>query len=436
MEAANIDQDIRSIVECAEGHPIEPIERLIKAGAPALPQIHKALAVSEVRPDHDLLPLAVILGELRSPSSLPILVALLRKPESGEILMDAASEALGKFGETAIPPLLELLAEPNAKTRFWALGALRRTRVPAATPHLRAALKNMPDICGVAAIGLADLGDKDSIPDLYAIYERFPTTNIWLPDLRDSIACLAGQLSFPVDSRHGGDWRIRWRRRPAWGWSPEPSALMCAYIIWDNYTSGKWKERKLKKDSLQKITTTPDRETDEPKNEVCSKCGEKILSVAALPVCPELAYGSTLFQENLLQKCLKDGIETISMALDDLDQELLYDDVEWEDLPDDRRDRWGIAQQTYEFLLLEGCRSVEDGIARMRAIRSTLGLRWNLPQEELVDDDLLAMEQFVQSGLGLPKKRSERRAMKIGRNAPCPCGSGRKFKKCCADHEQ
>ena len=24
-----------------------------------------------------------------------------------------------------------------------------------------------------------------------------------------------------------------------------------------------------------------------------------------------------------------------------------------------------------------------------------------------------------------------RRAIKIGRNAPCPCGSGRKYKKCC-----
>src|SRR6266851_7883310 len=23
--------------------------------------------------------------------------------------------------------------------------------------------------------------------------------------------------------------------------------------------------------------------------------------------------------------------------------------------------------------------------------------------------------------------------MKVGRNAPCPCGSGRKFKRCCAD---
>lgn len=436
METADIDQDVKAIVECEEGHPIEPMERLIAAGASALTPIHKTLAESDGRPDRDVLPLIVILGELRSPSSLPTLAATLRKPELGEILMDATAEALGKFGEAAIPTLLELLAETNAQTRFWALGALRRTHTPAAIPHLRAALKKMPDICGVAAVGLADLGDKDSIPDLYAIYEKFPETNIWLPDLRDSIACLAGQLSFPVDSRHGGDWRIRWRRRPAWGWSPEPSALMCAYIIWDNYTSGKWKERRLKKDSLQKITTTPDRETDAPKEEVCDSCDEKILSVAGLPVCPELAYGSTLFEENLLHKCLKDGIETIAMALDDLDQELLYDDVDWEDLSDDRRDRWGIAQQTYEFLLLEGCRSVEDGIARMRAIRSTLGQRWNLPQEELVDDDLLAMEHFVKSGLELPKKRSERRVMKIGRNEPCPCGSGRKYKKCCGDREQ
>src|SRR5260370_37034458 len=23
--------------------------------------------------------------------------------------------------------------------------------------------------------------------------------------------------------------------------------------------------------------------------------------------------------------------------------------------------------------------------------------------------------------------------MKVGRNAPCPCGSGRRFKRCCAD---
>lgn len=434
MKAADIDRDISAILHCDEGHPIEPVERLILAGESALPKIHEALAAPEAGPERDLLCLAVILGEVKSPSSLPALAALLRKPELGEILMDAASEALGKFGAPAIPILLELLAAPSAKTRFWALGALRRTRAREAIPHLRTALKTMPDICGVAASGLAALSDKDSIPDLYAIYEALPSTNIWLPDLRDSIACLAGQLSFPVDK--SGDWRVRWRRRPAWGWSPEPSVLMVAYIIWDSYTSGRWKERKLKKDTLLKITTTPDRDLDELENELCAQCGDKILSVAALPVCPELAYGSTIHQENLLQECLKDGITTIALALDDLDQELLYGDHEWEDLSRDARDRWLIAQKTYEFLLLEGCRGVGDGIARLREIRASLGGLWGLPQEELVNDDLLAMEQSVGSGLGLPEKRTERRAMKIGRNEFCPCGSGKKFKKCCADREQ
>ena len=26
--------------------------------------------------------------------------------------------------------------------------------------------------------------------------------------------------------------------------------------------------------------------------------------------------------------------------------------------------------------------------------------------------------------------------MKIGRNEPCPCGSGKKYKKCCIDKEE
>jgi len=95
--------------------------------------------------------------------------------------------------------------------------------------------------------------------------------------------------------------------------------------------------------------------------------------------------------------------------------------------------RWLLAQQTYEFLLLEGCRGVSDGIARLREIRAGLGGLWGLPQEELVNADLLAKEQSVGAGLGLPQAL---RAMKVGRNEPCPCGSGKKFKKCCAGREQ
>ncbi|MFO8085339.1 MAG: SEC-C metal-binding domain-containing protein, partial [Desulfobacterales bacterium] len=29
------------------------------------------------------------------------------------------------------------------------------------------------------------------------------------------------------------------------------------------------------------------------------------------------------------------------------------------------------------------------------------------------------------------KKPVQRKETKVGRNAPCPCGSGKKYKKCC-----
>jgi preprotein translocase subunit SecA len=34
---------------------------------------------------------------------------------------------------------------------------------------------------------------------------------------------------------------------------------------------------------------------------------------------------------------------------------------------------------------------------------------------------------------GLPPLPMERENPKIGRNDPCPCGSGKKYKKCCGN---
>jgi preprotein translocase subunit SecA len=33
------------------------------------------------------------------------------------------------------------------------------------------------------------------------------------------------------------------------------------------------------------------------------------------------------------------------------------------------------------------------------------------------------------------KKSAKRDVQKVGRNAPCPCGSGKKYKKCCGEAE-
>lgn len=47
--------------------------------------------------------------------------------------------------------------------------------------------------------------------------------------------------------------------------------------------------------------------------------------------------------------------------------------------------------------------------------------------QEKQEVDLLAEKSFLLSEI----KQLERTAGKVGRNEPCPCGSGKKFKKCC-----
>lgn len=37
----------------------------------------------------------------------------------------------------------------------------------------------------------------------------------------------------------------------------------------------------------------------------------------------------------------------------------------------------------------------------------------------------------IEAGLPTLQKTPETAAPKVGRNEPCPCGSGKKFKKCC-----
>ena len=36
---------------------------------------------------------------------------------------------------------------------------------------------------------------------------------------------------------------------------------------------------------------------------------------------------------------------------------------------------------------------------------------------------------------GTVKKQPVKKGQKVGRNDPCPCGSGKKYKKCCGMHE-
>jgi len=82
----------------------------------------------------------------------------------------------------------------------------------------------------------------------------------------------------------------------------------------------------------------------------------------------------------------------------------------------------------------EGYEMFQDMIQRIQ--EETLGIlfRVQIAEPEKIEDMRKPrQQQMVFSGGEGPerKKPVKREAKKIGRNAPCPCGSGKKYKKCC-----
>jgi len=82
----------------------------------------------------------------------------------------------------------------------------------------------------------------------------------------------------------------------------------------------------------------------------------------------------------------------------------------------------------------EGYELFQDMIDRIQ--EETLGIlyRIQIAEPERIDDLRQPRQQemvFSGGGESERKKPQTRSAGKVGRNAPCPCGSGKKFKKCC-----
>ena len=94
--------------------------------------------------------------------------------------------------------------------------------------------------------------------------------------------------------------------------------------------------------------------------------------------------------------------------------------------------RW--AEQS-EWLGLNISRTEKGGPGDdLGAVEFTARFKMDGKEQEHVEAALFAREggRWVYTGqLGGPGVTVRREAPKIGRNDPCPCGSGRKYKKCC-----
>jgi preprotein translocase subunit SecA len=83
----------------------------------------------------------------------------------------------------------------------------------------------------------------------------------------------------------------------------------------------------------------------------------------------------------------------------------------------------------------EGFEMFQDMIDRIKQETVSILYRIQITEPERIEDLRAPKEQnLVFSGGGdspQKKKPVRRQAEKVGRNAPCPCGSGKKYKKCC-----
>jgi len=83
----------------------------------------------------------------------------------------------------------------------------------------------------------------------------------------------------------------------------------------------------------------------------------------------------------------------------------------------------------------EGFEMFQETIDRIKAETLSILFRIQLAEPENLEDLHKPKEQkliFSGSGGGpAAKKPVKRESEKVGRNAPCPCGSGKKYKKCC-----
>jgi preprotein translocase subunit SecA len=82
----------------------------------------------------------------------------------------------------------------------------------------------------------------------------------------------------------------------------------------------------------------------------------------------------------------------------------------------------------------EGYELFQDLISRIKEETLAILFRIQIAESQKIDEWGKPREQnLVYSGGEQPvkKKPVKRAKKKVGRNAPCPCGSGRKYKKCC-----
>jgi hypothetical protein len=164
-------------------------------------------------------------------------------------------------------------------------------------------------------------------------------------------------------------------------------------------------------------------ESDDEGPETCDDCGAPLEHYTGLPACPETAVAVAVYQLDVLAAARDDDIEDLFDLLDELE----VDEYEMREAGEPRlrkaRERW---RQELEELRMsrETCQwLIDQGVETVGPARALL----------LAEARRLADLHGDPEGLLVPVPTPRMTGPKVGRNDPCPCGSGQKYKRCCLD---
>jgi hypothetical protein len=396
--------------------PVRPMEQVLRMGVAAIPALAEAVARWGDDEEREVLWLVVLLGETRHPDAVPPLVAQLRRSDEA-VLAQAASEGLAKIGAPAVGALVDAAKTGDQGERLCAyatLGWIADDRAYAALVDALARDREMGDVIATA---LSHQGRPEAVPLLYDAYRACePWQRVEFEGaMRELQREGAGERLWTRD------WRLRYRPDPKFDDIFEPEWPAIADIL---RTSPEDQRPAPGVRPLEAILADTE-EADEPP-ETCEECGGSIEHPTGIPACPETAVSGAVYQLRLLEAAREDGIEDLFELLDELEAE----EAEHRDRGEPRtpraRERWRdelselqLSRETCGWLIEQGAEHVGPAKALLLARLPELAARYGDPE-----------------GLLRPAHLPERRAEKVGRNEPCPCGSGRKYKRCCLGKDE
>jgi uncharacterized protein YecA (UPF0149 family) len=179
--------------------------------------------------------------------------------------------------------------------------------------------------------------------------------------------------------------------------------------------------KSLKKLSLEEILSKD--MSDLNKDERCGDCKKPVVYQAGIPVCPaHTAYGMAVFQEEFIKESIRQGYDNAPEVVDELDE--LYEDadkIKKTSKKRDNLDKVAVYYNTMDYFIERRIYSLKDILSELSKIKEEAEKSYRAefgtdPMYDLIMQD---------------EPREQAKSNKIGRNEPCPCGSGKKYKKCC-----